>query len=375
MAPPLAGAPLAETPWQQVDTPALLVDVGRLEANIADMAATFADRGVALRPHFKTTKCLAVAERQRAAGAIGFTCSTPGEVQALGLAGFGGLLWAHLPVGPAKVAAAVSFAGEWGVTVFVDSMAVAAPLSDAAVAHGVVVPCLLEVDTGQHRAGVDPDRAAALARALAALPGLSVRGVATHEGHLSAAPDRKTLEAAGFSAASTLVAVAQELSAAGTPCEVVSVGSTPGVTSAPWIPGVTEGRPGTYAYYDANQVRLGSTTFDRCALSVLTRVVSVNRSGQAIIDAGLKAMSADALTAENGGGIVLDPGGRIVPDLKFVTANEEHGFLAGATDRLAVGDLLRVLPNHACGTTNMWSRLLAVAPDGATERWDIVGRH
>ncbi len=360
----------------ELPTPALLVDVARCEANIRRAAASLADKGVGMRPHIKTSKCLEVVTRQRAAGTVGFTCSTPAEVEALGTAGFPGLLWAHQPVGPAKVAFAVDAVARWDVTLIADSLAVAGPLSAEAVRRGADVRVLLDVDTGQHRTGVSPERAVEVGRAVDGLPGLRVVGVLTHEGHLGAyGPDRERLETAGHGVGATLAAVAAALREAGVACDTVSVGSTPGMTTAPFAPGVTEGRPGTYVYFDANQVRLGSATFDQCALTVLARVVSRQRPGHAIIDAGLKAMSSDSLTPQVGAGLVCDLDTNPVPDVTFPTANEEHGFLAGAgVDRLAVGDLVRIIPNHACGTTNMWSRLHAVSAE-AVDVWPIVARH
>lgn len=357
-------------------TPSLLVDVARCEANIVSVAGSFSAAGVALRPHIKTSKCIEVVRRQREAGAVGFTCSTPAEVSALGEAGFTGLLWAHQPVGAYKVAFAVDAARRWGMTAIVDSREVAEPLSARAVDEGVVVPVLLEVDTGHHRTGVAPDRAVEAARVVASLPGLELGGVLTHEGHLAAyGTDRNALEAAGREIGASLVSAARRLAEAGLPCQVVSVGSTPGLSTAPFASGISEGRPGTYVFYDANQVRLGSTTIDRCALTVLAQVVSRQRSGHAIVDAGLKAMSADALTPQVGAGIVCDSEGVPMPDVSFPTANEEHGFLTGAgADRLQVGDVVRIVPNHACGTVNMWSRMHAVSDDSVQE-WPVVARH
>ena len=368
---------LADTDFSAVPTPVLTVDVPRLDANIAAAAATFEAAKVALRPHFKTSKCLQVAARQRDAGAAGFTCSTLAEVRALADAGFTDLLWAHQPVGPGKVQAAVELAGSVGLTLILDSMAVAQPLSQVAAAAGVTAGYLLEIDTGQGRTGVGPHNASALYEQLAVLPGLRLHGVLTHEGQLAGhLQDRPGLEAAAVAAGDMLAAVAEDLRTAGASCPIVSVGSTPGMKSAPFAGGVTEARPGTYVYYDANQTRLHSCELDQCASTVLTRVVSVNRPGVAIIDAGLKAMSADSLTPQNGAGIVVDLQGEPIPNLDFTTANEEHGFLTGVgTDQLRVGDLLRVIPNHACGTSNMWSQILAVHSDGRTDQWPITARH
>jgi D-serine deaminase-like pyridoxal phosphate-dependent protein len=357
-------------------TPSLLVDMDRLEHNIARAAAAFAAAGVALRPHVKTSKCWEVARRQLDAGAIGFTCSTPAEVSWLQDHGVDDLFWAHLPVGPAKVDFAVAAARRGGLSVALDSVEAAGPLSAAAAAAGVTVPFLLEVNTGHARLGVDPRRATTTAAALAALPGLRLRGVFTHEGHISALPVRAELERAGTAAGALLVSVAEALRADGHDVEVVSVGSTPGATSAPYVPGVTEARPGTYVYHDANQLRLGSCTLDDCALTVLARVVSVQRDGRAITDAGTKAMSSDTIGVTGHVGLVCDPAGRLLTEVDFAEANEEHGFLLDAgTPRLRVGDMVRVVPNHACGTTNMWSHVTAVRGGDVVARWPISARH
>ncbi len=351
----MTGGHVQATPLTALPTPALLVDAARLRTNITTTARSLLGAGLAMRPHVKTSKSVEVARLQLAAGASGLTCSTPAEVEMLGAAGIRGLLWAHLPVGPPKVAYAVSAAARFGVTVALDSLEAARPLSDAATAEGIVVPFLLEVDTGQHRDGVDPDRAVGVASRLQALPGLRLDGVLTHEGHLAGhGTDRHALEGAGHAAGALLAEVADAMRGAGLPAATVSVGSTPGLTSSPYASGVTEARPGTYVYFDANQLRLGSAALEQCALTVLTRVVSRQRDGIAITDAGLKAMSSDTVTAENGVGLVADLGMSLLPDVAFSTANEEHGFLTGAgVAQLRVGDLLRIVPNHACGTVNM----------------------
>lgn len=374
---PATGDGAGVTPLEELATPALLVDRARMESNLAAMAAAIGAAGVALRPHFKTSKCVAVARRQLAHGASGFTCATPAEVALLQDEGVGDVLWAHQPVGPAKVAFAVEALARGGLTVALDSAEVAGPLSEAAAAAGVAVPFVLEVDTGLHRAGVDPDSAVRTAADLAALPALELRGVLTHEGHLAAhGQDRPALEAAGDLAGRTLAEVADALRADGHACPLVSVGSTPGATSAPFAPGVTEARPGTYVYFDANQVGLGSACVKQCAQTVLTRVVSVQRPGTAIIDAGIKAMSSDSLANAGGLGIVCDVSGAPVEDVAFPNGNEEHGYLTGpGTASLRVGDLLRVIPNHACGTTNMWSAVHFVADGAAVDRHPIQARH
>ena len=360
-----------------LDTPALVVDVARMDRNLSRVSGDLARAGVAVRPHWKTSKCLEVARRQLSLGAVGLTCSTPGEVRALGDAGIRGLLWAHLPVGAAKVAFAVEAVRRYGATLMVDSVAVAGPLDAALYEARLVDGVFLEVDTGLGRTGVDPSSAVVVAAEVSALPSLQLRGVMTHEGHLYGfGADRAGLDAAAVASARSLVAVAEELRAAGHAIDVVSVGSTPGLAAGPYVSGVTEARPGTYVFNDGNQVRLGSCTLDDCALTVLARVVSTQRAGTAIIDAGSKAMSSDAVSADTGYGMVLDRDGLPLDGVTFPRANEEHGFLVGAgTGVLTVGDLVRILPHHACATVNMWSELTAVQADGSYERWPVVARH
>ena len=360
-----------------LDTPALVVDVARMDRNLTRVGDDLAQARVSVRPHWKTSKCIEVARRQLAVGAVGFTCSTPGEVRALGEAGIRGLLWAHLPVGVHKIAFAVEAVRRYGAMLMVDSLSVARPLNAALYEAGLVADVVLEVDTGLGRTGVEPVSAVAVADELATLPSLRLRGVMTHEGHLYGfGADRAALDAAAVASAQTLVGVAEALRAARYAIEVVSVGSTPGLAAGPYVSGVTEARPGTYVFQDGNQVRLGTCPLDDCALTVLARVVSTQRSGTAIIDAGSKAMSSDAVSAETGYGMVLDMDCRPLEGVTFPRANEEHGFLAGrGTASLSVGDLVRVLPHHACATVNMWSELVAVMPDGSDERWPVVARH
>nr|WP_281387122.1 alanine racemase [Jiangella mangrovi] len=354
-----------------------MVDQQRLDANLAGMAALLASAGVAHRPHFKTSKCLEVARRQLAHGAVGFTCATPAEVRLLLDAGVEDVLWAHAPVGPTKVAFAVAAAADGRLTVALDSAEVAEPLAAAASAAGVTVPYLLEVDTGLGRMGVAPEDAVAAVEKLAPYRSLVLRGVMTQEGHVGAAlGDREAQAEAGRAAGTAMVEAAEALRAAGHDCPVVSVGSTPGAASTPCVPGVTEARPGTYVYYDSNQVAVGAAALADCALTVLTRVVSTQRGDRVIVDAGLKAMSNDPAAAGGGLGTVCNAVLAPLPGVVFAYAHEEHGFLTGpGTAGLAVGDLLRIVPNHACGTTNMFSAVHVVDDGAVVDQWPIEARH
>ncbi len=356
-------------------TPALVVDRAVLERNISHMAAHLKKLRVDHRPHWKTSKMLEVARLQHQAGCVGFTCATPAEVRILLDHGYTNLTWAHQPVGAAKVTFAVESNRRGKVRVALDSREAAAPLSQAAQTAGVTVPYLIEVDTGLNRAGVVPGQVVKLAGTLARLAGLRLEGIITHEGHLGGfGQDRSGLEQEGRTVGHTMTTLARELRQVGLAAPTVSVGSTPGATSTPAVAGITEARPGTYVFGDANQITLGSTDLAGCALTVAARVVSTPGPGRAIIDAGSKAMSSDGPAVGAGLGKVLSPTGSVL-EIDFHRANEEHGFLRGPdADQLRVNDLVRILPNHACATVNMWSRAVVIGEDGDLQEWKIRAR-
>ena len=357
---------------QDAITPKLILKEEILQKNINQTAVTVIRNGsIDLRPHFKTSKMLEVASLQYASGAIGFTCATLSELESLLAGGFSDLFWAHQPIGKLKVAAVISLALRCNLKIALDSLDAARPISDAASHAGIEIPYLIEIDLGLGRAGVLPQDAAVLAQKLHDLPGLSMQGVFGHEGHLYGIRDVKRRSVQGVKVGQAIVNAAMKIRDVGLPCKTISVGSTPALASAPFVDGVTEARPGTYVFNDDNQNYLHVSTVAQCAVRVIARVVSRPRRGVAIIDAGLKAMSSDRSLRNNGFGSVQGLDG-----IFFETAYEEHGLLTGEeVDRLNVGDLIEIIPNHVCGTINMWSRVMIVKGEAIIGQWDIVGRH
>ncbi|MDX2376770.1 alanine racemase [Microbacterium sp. LRZ72] len=362
---------------EDLDTPVLVIDRSRMDANIQAMAERMRTAGIALRPHFKTSKMIEVAKRQHDAGAVGFTCATLNEVEALLDAGFDDLFWAHAPATPAKRRRIIDANRRARVIVGLDSTELVELLAAEADTAGVTVPVRVEVDTGLRRTGVTGDQAVAVARAVATLPGVHLDGIYMHEGQLaSMRGERDALRDAGRAASTALVTVAETIRDAGIDVPTVSVGSTPGWDSAPFVDGVTEARPGTYVFFDANQWRLGSTSLDRCALHLHTTVISTVRLQEAAIDAGIKALSSDGSNRDNTFGVVVDDAGTPVAELDFTRAYEEHGVLDGpAADTMRVGERLRILPNHACGVVNMWSRVAIVDDTDVVDLWNPVARY
>ena len=220
------------------------------------------------------------------------------------------------------------------------------------------------MDCGFHRVGVAPEAAVGAAAAIAALPGLRLRGVFTHAGHAYHAETPAGVGEVGRAEGATLARVADALRAAGLPSGEVSVGSTPTAAHAMRVAGVTECRPGNYVYHDASQVALGTCDAADCALTVLATVVSVPAEGRAVVDAGSKTLSSDALRPRAGGhGLIVGTSSRIE------RLSEEHGVVAvAAGDRFRVGDRVRILPNHACVVSNLHDRVRAVRGGVLEER-------
>jgi D-serine deaminase-like pyridoxal phosphate-dependent protein len=364
-------APYVGGPVDALPSPSMLVERSVLEANIARMAAAARDLVVALRPHWKASKCVPVGRLQLAAGAVGLTCATVREAEALLDAGVTSIFWAYPAVGPERIRAAVAAAGRAELIVGGDSVENFTELALAATEAGVRVPVRLAVDTGLGRLGVAPDDAVAAARVISGLSGLDFRGIYTHEGQVQGqGADAQRRTATALAAGRLMVEVAETLRADGIECRDVSVGSTPGGATTASIPGITEMRPGTYVYGDENQHAIGTTTDDQIAISVLARVIGIRRGETTIIDAGIKAMSSDG--SQHGDGRI----GTVtsIPGAVVVTGHEEHGFVRGLGS-VSVGDLVRVRPNHACGLSNMHSHVFLVDGDTVVDVWPVSGRH
>jgi D-serine deaminase-like pyridoxal phosphate-dependent protein len=347
----------------EVDTPAVIVDLARLEGNIARLAAVAQKAGVRLRPHAKTHKSVEIGRLQLAQGASGLTLAKTGEAEAFADAGLDDFFLAYPIVGAAKARRLRALAERARVIVGVDSVDGARTLADAFAGAPRPLDVRLEIDSGLGRTGVPPERALALARGIGALRGLRLQGIFTHAGHAYAAGSPEAIAAIGREEGTTLVACAQMLRREGLPIEDVSVGSTPTALDALRVPGVTECRPGTYVFNDATQVALGICAPEQCALTVLATVVSVRGSDRVVIDAGSKTLASELIRPQNQVFAVLADGrGRVVG------VTEEHGIVAPAADAaFRVGDRVHVVPSHVCPVVNLHDVLLGFR-DGRLER-------
>ena len=374
-----AGDSIAAMKLADLSTPCALLDEARMSHNIARMQQRMDALGVSLRPHVKTAKCIAVAQRQRQAGARGITVSTLKEAEQFFAAGFDDILYA-VCIAPTKLAAAQALCKRGcRLVVVVDSVAAAA----AIVATGHAFEVLIEIDTDGHRAGVLPESGLLLdvARALHE-GGALLRGVMTHAGASYECRTPQALQAMAEQERSRCVRAAERLRAAGLPCPVVSVGSTPTALSAVQLHGVTEVRAGVYVFQDLVMAGVGVASPDELAFSVLATVIGHQPDkGWVLVDAGWMAMSRDRGTQQQpvdwGYGAVCSEDGTPLDAYLMSGANQEHGIvsrrdgqvLADLAERFPVGSRLRILPNHACATAAQFSQYDVLAEDGRLQAW------
>lgn len=322
---------------EDIDTPAALIDMTRVEANLARAQAYADAHQLPLRPHIKTHRLPMMAKAQIALGASGITCQKLGEAEVMADAGIGDILVTYNILGAAKLARLAALHGRIRIAVLADNAPVidgyAARFSDPAHPLDVMVEC----ETGALRCGVaGPPEAAALAARIAAAPGLRFRGLMTY-------PPKQGMD-------NWLPAARDLIIAQGGTCDEISSGGSPSLYSAHQTEGVTEYRPGTYIYSDRMQVAAGLGTLDDCALTVLATVISMPEPDRGVLDAGSKALAADVFS-DPGHGVLLEYPGAIVTKL-----SEEHGVVdfSGAAARPQIGERVRIVPNHACVVSNLY---------------------
>ena len=354
----------------RLDTPAVIVDLDRLDANVERMAAAMRMRGVALRPHAKTHKSVALARRQLDAGAVGLTVATIGEAEAFADGGIEDLFIAYpvIAQGP-KAARLPRLSERCRLSVGADSPEGLGAL--AAAFRGAVAPrVLIEVDSGAGRSGVRPEAAGALARQAADL-GLPVVGVFTHAGQSYADPARRSPaadeEVAGLNAA------ADAVRAEGIEPAVISAGSTPTAVLSARGP-VTEERPGNYIFGDRQQIVLAGDPTDAAnavALVVAATVVSHGSRGGFLVDAGAKVLSKDIAPYLPGHGAVLG-----YPEAVLTRLYDHHGVaeVPAGMPRPVIGEIVFITPNHVCPVVNLVDTFTVVRGGQVVDEWPVDAR-
>jgi D-serine deaminase-like pyridoxal phosphate-dependent protein len=363
----------------EIPTPAVLVDSSRLDANLSRMQSAATARGMRLRPHAKTHKSPHVARLQIERGAVGICCAKLGEAEVFAGEGITDIRLPY-PLNPVNADRVFALADRISLSFIVDDLAVARAWSDLAHGRGRTLDVLVKVDVGFHRCGIDPGSPSApgMLRAIEALPGLRFRGLLSHAGNGYGAACEQELEAVAATEARLLRDLA---SASGVRCDEISVGATPTVRFSLHQDGLTELRPGNYAYYDRTQVALGAATWNDCALTVLARVVSRPARDRVILDSGSKTLTNDGargFSETPGYGVVLRDIATTEPDpaLLVERLSEEHAtvrVVEGDTT-LVTGALARIIPNHSCVVSNLVDHIWIVAGDRVIERLPVAAR-
>jgi len=359
--------------FPELETPLPIVDLDRLERNLDRAARYAASHRLALRPHIKTHKSPRLAAEQLKRGAVGVTCATPYEAEVMSEVAED-ILLAYPPVGPLRARRIATLPDHVRLTVALDSATAVDDLAAAARAADREIGVYVELDLGMHRVGLPVvDDAIALARHIDSSRPLTFAGLAFYPGHIREPADSQDakLDALRKGVSDALSRFEQ----AGLSPRVVSGGSTPTMWRTHELSGVTEFRPGTYIFNDRSTAEIGTCDWSDCALSVLATVVSTAVPGQAVIDAGSKALGREPLRgaggADDGFGSLLEH-----PEVVVKGMSEEHGLLdlSRSTWRPKVGERVRVIPNHVCIVVHLNDVVVGVRGTNVETSWPVAAR-
>jgi len=327
----------------EIDTPEIIIDLDVVENNILRAQKLISERGMVARPHIKTHKIPTFARAQLKAGAIGITCQKLSEAEVMADAGCSDILISYNIVGDKKLARLRELAARVKLTVVADHVKIVQGL-DRAMTNGASLGVSVEFNTGMGRAGVDsPSNALSVARAICNAKNLNFTGLMAYP---AAGSGNRTLD--------VLSKTALFLDENGIHCDVVSTGGTPDLFRLGAVPShVNEYRAGSYIYNDRSLIVAGAADVKDCALRIATTVIS-RQGSRAMIDAGSKALSSDLFGLE-GFGMVI---GR--PEITIEGLSEEHGHLklTSAETPLAIGEVLHIVPNHACVVSNLFDEIV-----------------
>ncbi len=370
--------------WNEIRTPAALVDLDRLEANTSRISERVRRLGAKLRPHVKTHKCVEAARFQIRGHFGGITVSTLAEARFFARAGFRDITYA-VPVAVDRLEEVVEIARSIdALHLVLDHESTFEAVAACARAKGVRLSAFLKVDCGYHRAGVDPENeeSVALALRMARSDHLDFRGILTHAGHsyLGRSPDE--IRAVAETERKVMADFAGKLAGAGAPPPEISVGSTPTISLGESLAGVTEARPGNYVFYDRFQAAVGSCGIEDAAFTVLATVLShYPERNEILIDAGGLALSRDEgpthLDPDCGYGAVFSGDGKShFASLRVRSISQEHGKIQGTAPidypALPVGTKLRIVPNHSCLSAALFESYHVFRGDAVVDEWKPV---
>ena|SRR5690242_9526068 len=357
-------------PLDEIDTPALVVDLDALEGNIARMAKAVGGGAVRLRPHAKSHKCAQIARAQIAAGAVGVCSQKVSEAEALVAGGIADVLVTNEIVGKQKIERLARLAREAKVAVLADDAGNVDELDAAARAGRVRLDVLIEIDVGAHRCGTAPGAPAlALARAVAACRNLRFAGLHAYHGsaqHVRSASERRAAIAAASEKAQLTKKLIED---AGIACETITGAGTGTFLLEGESRVFNEIQPGSYVFMDAdynrNEWDASWPRFEQ-SLFVLATVMSASSHGHAVLDAGLKASSVDSGMPQVHGR----------PGVEYVKASDEHGVLkiAAGAKALGLGEKILLVPGHCDPTVNLYDWLVCARKGRVEALWAVTAR-
>jgi D-serine deaminase-like pyridoxal phosphate-dependent protein len=371
-------------PFAKLSTPALILDKLAMQRNLDDMHARMRAHGVGLRPHLKTAKSAQVARLATSGQPGGITVSTLAEAEYFFEHGFRDILYAvGIAAGRLTRTVALSKAGA-DIKIITDNIDAVRSIADYPSEDGEHFKVLVEVDSGEGRAGVLPNgpEFMEIARTIHNGENMTLMGVLTHAGHSYGCKTIDEIKGVAEQERRIITGAAERLRTEGLPCPIVSAGSTPTAVHAQNLDGVTEMRPGVFVFNDLKQLSVGACERDGLALSVLASVIGHNRhKGHILLDTGALALSKDISAHDEhpdvGYGEVCD-----VDTLESIfglvvdAVSQEHGIVTvfdpGQFDALPIGSKVRVLPNHACITAAGYSHYEVLEGGTIIERWDRV---
>jgi D-serine deaminase-like pyridoxal phosphate-dependent protein len=368
---------------EELKTPCALVDLDRLERNAQSMADRTRRLDVRLRPHVKTHKCIEAARIQTRGQFGGITVSTLAEARAFAAAGFRDITYA-VPLPLDRLSDCIDLHRRLDAFhILVDHPHTLSALESQAVPPWLTFSVYMKVDSGLHRAGLNPlsEEAMTLASALDSSPHVVFRGLLTHAGQSYECKSFDEMRTVAKEERDAVVILARRLRDARIEVTDVSVGSTPTMAAADDLAGVTEVRPGNYMFYDAHQMAIGSCAIDDIAFSVLARVIGTYPERSSLVaNAGATALSKDPgpihVQPDCGYGIVVTPGDqRPMSGIKVLSLSQEHCVMRGAGNLehdLGPGTLLRILPNHSCLAAACFDRYHVVRGDEVVDEWHPV---
>lgn len=338
-----------------LETPSVLIDLDRMEANIQRMQAYCNQHGLKLRPHIKTHKIPQIARMQLAAGAVGIACQKLSEAQIFVDEGFDDIVIPYNIVGPQKTTRLADLALYNRIAVSADHPTVIAGLADAARANDIQLRVLVDLVTEVGRTGAAVSEVVSLAQRIDMDDHLHFAGILLYPSNPVMRPH--------------LQEALHELDRTGLGVDVVSGGGLGAARTAHEIPELTEIRVGTYVFNDWGSVRKGWAQPEYCAMTVCATVVSRPTTDRAILDCGSKALSSDNFEGEYGHVVEY-------PEAHIYKLNEEHAYvdLRHCPERPVIGERVHVIPSHACVVANLHNQLFGVRGESVEITWDVAAR-